>query len=179
MPEETISIRKEGHAVVIDIPRDYFGKDRFGFWFRVGISCMILTALYFFAMPRVLTVFQALNGCPYIELIKYAAIIPVLGLFFLLHFMGFYISGDDGTSYFLSLSFYSPCIIASPDQITIVKRWFLRTRTISIPADRIRAFETAPWLKFVSINKTVIVCDGLKDIDGARVQDAINEVIKI
>lgn len=178
MNEEKISIRKEGQSVVIDIPRDYFGKDDFGFWFRIGICGIILAILCFAAMPGVLSAWPALAGYPYIGIIKYAAIIPLLGGFYLLHFMGFYLPGNDGTSYFLSLAFYSPRVIATSERIVIIKRWLLRTRTVSIPLPLLREFETNPWFTFVSTTRTVIVCDGLKAADGTRVKQAIDEAIR-
>lgn len=178
MNEGKISIRKEGRSVVIDIPRHYFGKDGFGFWFRVVICGLILGALYFVAVPRVLSAWPAFAGYPCVGIIRNAAIIPLLGGFYLLHFMGFHIPGGDGTSYFLSLAFYSPRVIATPEQIVIVKRWLLRTRTFSIPVPLLREFETNPWFTFVSTTRTVIVCDGLKASDGARVKQAIDQVIR-
>ncbi len=178
MNEGKISIRKEGQAVVIDVPRHYSGRDDFGFWFRVVICGGILATLYFLAMPRVLSAWPALAGYPCSGIIRHAAIIPLLGGFYLLHFMGFHVPGDDGTSYFLSLAFYSPRVIATPERIVIVKRWLLRTRTLTIPVPLLREFETNPWFTFVSTTRTVIVCDGLKAADGTRVKQAIDEAIR-
>ena len=173
---ETLTIRRDARSVVIDISRDYFGRDRFGLWFRVAISIVILSLVYFFGLPRIAAFFIGLTSVPHAGVLKYAGIIPFLGLFFLLEFMGFYISWDDGTSYFLSLAFYSPRVIVTPQTITVQKRWFLRRRTFTIPVEHLTALETHPWFQFVTPKRTVIVCDGLKGADGKRVRQAITEM---
>ena len=173
---ETLTIRRDARSVVIDISRDYFGRDRFGLWFRVAISILILSLVYFFGLLRIPAFFTGLKSVPHAAVLKYAGIIPFLGLFFLLEFMGFYISWDDGTSYFLSLAFYSPRVIVTPQTITVQKRWFLRRRTFAIPVDLLTAFETHPWFQFTTPRRTVIVCDGLKGADGKRVRQAITEL---
>ena len=173
---ETLTLRRDAQCLVIDISRDYFGVDRFGFRFRVGISILIFSLVYFFGLPRIAAFFPCLKAVSHATVITYAGIIPFLGLFFLLEFMGFYISWDDGTSYFLSLAFYSPRVIVTPQTITVQKRWLLRRRTFTIPVERLTVFETHPWFQFTTPKRTVIVCDGLKGADGKRVRQAITEM---
>jgi hypothetical protein len=171
-----LTIRRDAQGVVIDISRDYFGMDGFGFWFRGAILIVFLTFVYFFGLLWLAAFFPGLKAVPYATLLKYVGIIPFLSLFFLLEFMGFYIFGDDGTSYFLSLAFYSPRVIVTPQTITVQKRWFLRRRTFTIPVNLLTAFETNPWFQFTTSKRTVIVCDGLKGADGKRVRQVISEI---
>lgn len=173
---ETLIVRRDAAGTVIEIPRNYFGRDRFGFWFRVIVCVLILSLVYFLVLPHVAARIPFLRDLPHASLIKYSAFLPLLALFFLLEFMGFSVVLGDATSYFLSLTFYSPRIVVSPQGITIVKRWLLRTKTISIPAEKLRRVETYPWFQFVTPTRTVIVCSGLKREDGKRVRQAVADV---
>jgi hypothetical protein len=176
MSTQPITITSNSDSVTIDISKDYFGG---GFpWFRTAICFAILTGVYFVALPHLLSAVPPLRELPHIQVIKHLAILPILIVFFLLHFMGFHIRTDDGTSYFLSLAFYSPRIIATPRDITIVRRWFLRKQTTRIPVPELQEFKTSPWFQFVSSRRTVTISDGLKGADGKRIRDAINTMIK-
>ena len=176
MPEKHISIQEDGQAVTIDISSNYFGN---GFpWFRAIAALVALTVIYFVTMPHVLSALPALNTMSHINIIKYLAIMPFLIVFFLIHFMGFHIRTKDSTSYFLSLAFYSPRIIATPQEITIIKRWFIRRQTTHIPTSQLKEFKTSPWFQFIASTQIVTISDRLKTSDGRQVRTAINKAIK-